>query len=94
MMHTTELHIFNDRLLMYHEYARKVHLLRFRAINVSALSNYVCTTSISGSFYSVNTDTIFESDPTSVNLYPIRIEFNPDFSASADTPLVKLIILH
>ena len=40
LMHTTELHIFDDRLLIYHEYACKIHLLLMHAINVSALSNY------------------------------------------------------
>ena len=39
LMHTTELHIFDDRL-MYHVYVRKIHLLCMRVINVSALSNY------------------------------------------------------
>ena len=69
----------------------EIHLLRMRAINVSALSTLL----MSGSFYSDNADTIFwigsgfsqsRSDPASVNLDPIRIEFNPDYSASADTP--------
>ena len=43
-------------------------------------------TTISG-IYSDNADMIFGSDPASINLDPIRIEFNPDYSASADKPL-------
>ena len=45
-------------------------------------------TLISGLFYSDNADTI-GFDLASVNLDPIRIEFNPDCSASADTTLIE-----
>ena len=87
-MHTTELHIFNDRLLMYHEYTRKIHLLFMPAINVSTLSNrrrYLDRST------AIMRTQFFGSDPATVNLDPIRIEFNPDYNASADTPLVVLL---
>ena len=48
-MHTTELHIFDDRLLMYQEYACKIHLLRMRAIKLM-LALYLTTKPISGSY--------------------------------------------
>ena len=75
--------LLDDGLLMYHEYARKIPLLRMRAINVNALSNY--NVNIWIVLYTARMRTrLFGSDPASVNLDPIWIEVNPDYSASVE----------
>ena len=57
---------------MYHEYAYKIHLLRMRAINVNALSNY------NVNFYSNNADTSFW-----IGSGFGQSRSDPDFSAGA-----------
>ena len=50
------------------------------------LARYLTTRSIYGSFYSNNADMIFLIGSGFGHLDPIRIEFIPEYSASANTP--------
>ena len=50
------MYVHKLKLLWYHEYTHKIHLLGKRAINVA---HYLTMMSLSGSFYSDNTENIF-----------------------------------